>query len=637
MTAASAISLLASVLYLLLYIVCGCTLALVTLARTGISASRAAVVFLGCCFGTALLAVLPALIALLTGFRLTAALTAGCLTMVLLFAALHFTPRNRLTEQLSHRDYAFLALCLAPFGIITLWLLYTHILQPINGELWTGQSCYGDLAMHLSFIKSIAVKGRFPPTYPLLAEQTLFGYPFLCESISSVFLLFGVNLRTAYILPEIPAFCALYGLFWLLARQVLHSAEKASLAFWLFFCGSGLGFFWFCGSWESFRRIFMGYYTTPTNYVEENIRWVNPLADMLIPQRATLFGWALLLGCLFLLWFFTFEGHSALWLPIGLLAGCLPLIHTHSFLALVLLCAVWFGSALWRDRENRPALWITARPWLQLAAAAGLLSVPQLFGIIFQQTGSGQNFLRLHFNWANDGDFYLWFYIKNIGLVYVLLIPAFLHAKSALRQFYGGTLLILVLAELVVFQPNTYDNNKLLFVWHMLGCILVSDLILDSLQYVRQKPLRWATGAAAMWLGTFGSVLTLGREAVSSYRLFSADCIAVAAYIDENSSPDALFCTGTHHLNPIVSLAGRDILCGSSLYVYYHGMNYARQESAVHAVYEKPDRELLAKWNIDYVSISNWERSSYVVDEDFYAENYTVWYQNGSYTIYKIR
>ena len=61
-------------------------------------------------------------------------------------------------------------------------------------------------------------------------------------------------------------------------RQVLGSAGKACLAFWLFFMGSGFGFVYFLGSAEAFAGIFTGFYTTPTNYTAENIVWVNPVS-----------------------------------------------------------------------------------------------------------------------------------------------------------------------------------------------------------------------------------------------------------------------------------------------------------------------------------------------------------------------
>lgn len=102
--------------------------------------------------------------------------------------------------------------------------------------------------------------------------------------------------------------------------------------------GSGFGFVYFLGSAEAFAGIFTGFYTTPTNYTAENIVWVNPIVDLLIPQRATLFGWCVLFPALYLVWRFCMEEETRLWRYLALLVLPLPLMHTHSALALVLIC-----------------------------------------------------------------------------------------------------------------------------------------------------------------------------------------------------------------------------------------------------------------------------------------------------------
>ena len=56
-----------------------------------------------------------------------------------------------------------------------------------------------------------------------------------------------------------------------------------------------------------------------------------------------------------------------------------------------------------------------------------------------------------------------------------------------------------------------------------------------------------------------GSVLTVGREALSDYWQWSADDIAMADYIDDNAETDAVFLTSDSHLCPVFSLAGRRI------------------------------------------------------------------------------
>ena len=584
---------------------------------------------LGCGFGVSLLAAVPALCALALGFTRPAVVLACAIVLLLGWRLWRGLPRPG-------PDWRPMLCCVLPLFAVTCYLLYTHVLHEVGGAYRTGQSCYGDMAMHLGFIKHIAVTGKFPPDYPLLGGEHRFGYPFLCESVSSVFLLVGADLRTAYLLPMLAAFASVYGMVWQLARRVLDSAAKACLAFWLFLMGSGFGFVRFLGSREEFASIFTGFYTTPTNDVTHNVLWVNPVVDLLIPQRATLFGWSVLLPALYLVWRFCFEAQRRLWLPLALLVLPLPLLHTHSALALVLVCLVCGVYTLAAQPLTRRVL----LPWLGLAAVCGAAWLWQMWGTVFAQSVDGQNMLRLHFNWVNNQngqltDSYFWIYIKNIGLVYLLLVPAFLHAGTKQRWFYGGGLLIWAVAECVVFQPNLYDNNKLLFIWHLLGCLLVAGFLWDA---AARLPMAARVTALAVccFLGTFGSVLTMGREAVSDYLQWSAADIALAEYVDANAEPDALFLTSDSHLTPVFSLAGRQILCGSGSFVFYHGMEYSAEYAAMKSLYETPSAEELQRWDVEYVLFDGNVFARFAADENWYAQRYPLWYENGSVRIYQI-
>ncbi|WP_373209205.1 hypothetical protein [Allofournierella massiliensis] len=629
-----------SILYLAVFLAAGFVLARRVLPASG---PEAQLVYTAA-FGLVLLIALPALFALALGFTLPAALLALATAAGISLAGFLsrrsasgrvFRKQSAQTSNVSHSPSLIPAFwgCVLPLLLFSIWLLHTHTLYYKEGAYWCGQSTYGDLPMHLSFIKSIAEQGLFPPEFPMLAGQTLYGYPFLCESVSSVFLLLGAPLKFACILPQVVALAAVFGGGWLLARHLLHSNTKASLAFVLFFLGSGFGFAYFLeGGFENFARIFTAYYETPTNYVEENIRWVNPIADLLIPQRATLFGWALLFPCLALLVRFALEEEYRLWPALVLLAASLPLVQTHSALALVLICGVLFTRSLVMYRTN----WKALRPWLLFAAVTAVIWLPLMLTQILPHTQEGSGFLRLHFNWSNEGDNYFWFYIKNIGLVYILLLPAFLWAGKKLRWVYGGGLLILLLSEFVEFQPNDYDNNKLLFIWHLLGCILVANLIVDLLKKVEKRSVQTVLCAMLVFTGTFGSILTLGREAVSQYQHFDADAIAVADYVEENTDPMGRFLCGTQLLNPVLSLSGRPILCASGTWLYYHGMDYSAQEAAVRQLLESPSDESLNQWGIDYVMISPSERADYAVNENWFATHCTLLYDQGGYSIYQV-
>ena len=143
---------------------------------------------LGCGFGVSLLAFVPACFAVVLGFRLPALLLAAAVVAALaVWLARHGTPFTRVPDP----DAAALWACVLPLAVVTLYLLHTHVLHLVDGSYHTGQSCYGDMAMHLGFIKNIAVTGKLPPVYPLLGGEHRFGYPFLCETVSSVFLVLG--------------------------------------------------------------------------------------------------------------------------------------------------------------------------------------------------------------------------------------------------------------------------------------------------------------------------------------------------------------------------------------------------------------------------------------------------------------
>ena len=68
-----------------------------------------------------------------------------------------------------------------------------------DGSWWVGQSTYGDLAMHMSFVTSLK-NAAFPPEYALFPGQQL-SYPFLMDSLSTSFYLFGWSIQAALAIP----------------------------------------------------------------------------------------------------------------------------------------------------------------------------------------------------------------------------------------------------------------------------------------------------------------------------------------------------------------------------------------------------------------------------------------------------
>ena len=236
-----------SVFYLFLFLSVG----LLSARRAVPDGSAAVIVPLGCGFGVSLLAVLPALFAVVLGF--------------------HCRRRAGGSGRGGHRGSAFVRRRLrgmakdprqrGPVGLPAAGSAHhavsaAHPRSASGGRARTTPGRAATAICRCTRVHQyIAQSGEFLPRYPLLGGTHRFGYPFLCETVSSVFVVLGPTSSTAYLLPMLPAFLSVYGMFWQLARRVTDSAGKACLAFYLVLYGQRLGFASF-GSADSFAGIF---------------------------------------------------------------------------------------------------------------------------------------------------------------------------------------------------------------------------------------------------------------------------------------------------------------------------------------------------------------------------------------------
>jgi len=648
---------------------------------------------LGSTLGSFFLQWLPVLFALLVDFTKLAHIFALC-TLILGVAIVYYKQKNpsilhdrkitfKLKDVLKNDPVLFLLLPLYIFVVIT---LLHHTISIENGTMHSGQSTYGDMNMHLGFITSIARQQTFPPEYSLLPGTKL-AYPFLSDSISSSVYLFGTSLRVAYLLPMFFALLQVFFGMYTTAKYLLEKLKtshkwKAFLAFVLFFFNGGFGFVYFfeegLGS-ENFKRIFTAFYETPTNYVVENIQWHNIICDMLIPQRATLFGWAVLFPVLALLLRAREEKNRLYFIVSGILAGGLVLIHTHSFLSLGMVCAVFLVQDLYNSKlDKEPKRWsmitrcaivliflsvmsnisqkqLSNTPWKPeviltlgfaiVGAFLGilayylfrrfsksvvmswgiflgvvlLLALPQLFGFTFQQA-QGEQFVRGTFNWVNTMDNYLLFYIKNLGIMFILTLLVFMFGSRKQIQIALPGLLLWLVSEFIVYQPNTYDNNKVLLVSYLFFCVAVADFVWDTIPSLLPKGtaiLRGTVVSVTVFFGILAAVLSMGREYVSDYELYDASYVKLCEWVEKNTEPTDVLLTANNHNNAVASLTGRNIVCGSGTFLYYHGLNYGQAEADVKTMYEDPSRreELLRQYDVSYIVVGGWELGNYAISD----------------------
>ena len=634
---------MAAILYTVLFLMGGAAI-----IRTQLPGKSPLVrAFLGLALGLLLEMQLPALCTNFLDFTLKAHYVAAVILLALTgvsFAVRDQRDAKKMTEA-DRKLLGAMALVVLPLTVLSYYLQHTHMLMPAgDGSYWCGQSTYGDLCMHLSFITSMRDM-QFPPTYNLLYGTAL-NYPYLADSLSTTMLMLGMDIQNAVVIPGTLLMALTYAGYMILAQQVLGSRHKAiAAAALLFFFNGGLGFIYdfdMMGrdNFQKIQEIFTGYYKTPANQPDFNLRFSNVIADLLIPQRALMGGWAMGIPALYLVVSSMREKSMRQTLLLALWAACLPLVHTHTFLALGLFSGGMVIGRLIVDRDDWKGILGRAAVYLVIVAA---LALPQVLGSAVKQTVEGGS-LRLQFNWVNNSggrgmiDGYFWFWVKNAGLPFILMLLAVLESRRrGYLDIVMGMAGIFVIAETILFQPNEYDNNKLFYIWYMFAVILAADygsIIMQRLQGLRG---RYVLCALFMAVSMTSGALSIARETISGYQLFSRTAVEAGKWIDDNTDKDAVFLTGQQHINPVCSLAGRQIICGSDLYVFFHGLDYSEHALNCQRFYEFPAQHgyVPDMYGVDYIYVSDYERSEFAVDLDYLDENYELVYQNPDVRIYE--
>lgn len=609
-------------------------------------------IWLGLCLGLVMMMWFPALFAFFMDFTAAANWCGLALAALCAFAVLMLLRGKRPEQKGEPIPWKLLIALVLPLAVLGVYLQHTHTIREIDGALYVGQSTYGDLCLHLGIATGL-VDAPFPPTYTLLPGAEL-GYPFLSDALAASMLTFGSSLRAAFVVSGSLMLILVFAGYAIFAWELTHSRMAVALAYAIMFINGGLGFIYVLDGAASdgtmLREVFTGYYRTPTNMPDLNLRWVNVICDMLIPQRTLLAGWMTLMPALYMLTLAVREGETRIFVCLGLWAGAMPMIHTHSFLSLGLISAGAIIYCLIRPARSCEQLTIAPAAGARravfmnffiYAAAALALALPQLFKWTFPQTMGGGS-LAVRFNWVNNNgdntfiDGYFWFWIKNVGVVYLMALPAALCMGRTGRALALGALFIYVIAEFFQFQPNPYDNNKLFYVAYIAVTPMVGAFMVRLWNRLRGLKCRVGVLAALVILATLSGAMSIGREVISEYRLFSADEAGAGEYA-WGTERDSVFLTGDQHNNPIAALGGRQIICGTGSYLYFHGIDYSKQWNDARLMLEAPgeNQELFAEYGVDYVYISSYERGDYNVDEQYFIDNCPAVYSSGDVTIYK--
>ena len=575
------------------------------------------------------------------------------------------------------------------FFFLVFWFFFDRAVFEVKGVINTGASQnLGDLPFHLGAIFGFTEGNNFPPQNPSWAGAR-FSYPFIADFLTACLIKLGAEWKAAMFVQNVSWAFALLVILEQFTVKLTGSKLAGRLAPALLFFSGGLGFMWFFSDFSaSGKDIFYFLMHLPRDYtISDQFRWGNPMVVLFITQRSLLLGMPLTILVLGYLWrIFNAEiaenaekvkeheskvpvsprpalsasFFQALVPPVlvGLLAGTLVLIHLHSLVALFIVTAFLFVM--------RPVKW---REWVAFGVGVTAVAVPEMLWSISGSATETKTFFDWNFGWDKGEVNFVWFWLKNTGIVipalvagiYLLFLPprrgdaegevkrqktkgkmeeaaatqlSTLH--SSLLLFYIPFALLFLISNTMRLAPSAWDNIKILIYWYIGSIPLIAWAIVWAWQQGRVGKI---AAVACFMVLIFAGSLDVWRTASAQINngVFQEDAVKVAEQIKSKTAPNALFLNAPTY-NSAVVLSGRQSLMRYSGHLASHGIDYGPRESDVKQIYEGGGvaEILLKKYNIDYVLISPVERNETHAREEFFKK-YPIAAESGDYKVYKIR
>jgi hypothetical protein len=617
---------------------------------------------------------------------LTVGISSLSLALIACLLAGSRAPSRFVSELRATRDWAraevfspskqviCLVLAFAVMSVL-LWQVFDRAMFFRDGSLYTGvANDYGDLPFHLTVITRFAYGGNIPPEDPVYSG-TRFSYPYLADFVAALLVRAGASLRGAMLLESM---ILVLSLLWLLFKWSLELTGDRAAAMInpvLVLLGSGLGFAMIFPEARETERGLLSLIWRPihdyTIMGSRDPEWGDSLTYLLVTQRSMLLGLPLAIIIFRQWWRFLvrtgvgtangaepasksaepvatvrFTNLSGLrvetpMLAAGVIAGFVPVCHTHTFLVVIVI-----GACLAIMSKDR-------RGWASFFVPAVILGATQAWSISHGSTAQFKNFFALSPGWESGSENhdqaswlrvlqFFWFWLKNTGAMIPLIMFAVLRRSPKpfvprpLLFYYLPFLACLVLPNLFKLAPWTWDNMKVLFYWYLASAPLAA-LVLARLW--RGRRWRRAVSGALLISLVFSGTLNLLRviNRGEAYAIFNAEQLAFAESIKQNTPSDALILHAPVHDDPVF-LTGRRSFMGYPGHIWTHGIDYLPRDTEIRHIYEgSPEaQELIARYHIQYAVVSPQERNVMKVDDVFF-ERFGKVAELGEYRLYRTR
>ncbi len=512
--------------------------------------------------------------------------------------------------------------------IVIIWTYFSMVSSVLfhdqNGNLKSALVGWGDTALHISLIQRFAVSDPFLLEHPLMGGANL-TYPFLIDFISGILLKLEANQVLAFSLP-----LYILGFIWIvllfsISSKILNSKLFASVVIVLILLGSGFGFT------VMYKDLKQAYSLTglegiqdvvknlPHEYThlndrtggvpdekttKDNITWIVPLISFFAHQRSFTLGLAIF--TIFFLGLFYYGFDKNFW-RYSVFVGILPFSHGHTFLAIFLMMAVLF----WYHIKN----W---KSWIYFGSISSFLAIPQMDYFRRSSALVGVDSFKPYFGWMTCEHKASWFYCevasntdtnalmfwsKNFGVIFLLwvlvvVITNLLYLKSPREsllkekfnfKYIYASIFIFAVSNLILFQPWSFDNNKVLFYWWLLAIIFAVVPFLKTIwqaKYIGKILVSIAILLATIAGGVDVYARLLGSREIGFHGYSDGSEVnrKIGEWIKTNTNPNDLFITYPGVDSVPVFLAGRPVYLAFEGWLWSEGLDHSRNRGNIQKI-----------------------------------------------------
>ncbi len=296
----------------------------------------------------------------------------------------------------------------------------------------------------------------------------------------------------------------------------------------------------------------------------------------------------------------------------AVMLGLLPLIHVHSFIALLVILLIY--------NFQRPQLiWFVSL----------FLALPYFVWLKFFNSSLDSGFLIYKLGWLSQPENWFWFWIKNAPIIIPSVFGTlFFWSKRQFRFLIISGWILFALVNLIQFQPNLADNNKFLVWWYLLA------LIYPTLLFITK--IKWSLPIILV-VCTLTGVLQLLWIFQNRWQFVDNQGLSLANFA-KTTCVAKRWLTSDAHNHPVFTFAGRPLVMGYRGWLWTWGTNYSTLEKEVQQMFTQPQnsQSLFSKHQVSYSVIGQSEISQYHPDINLWKKLYPIVYSSPSYIVFAI-